>query len=87
VSQADINHEIKIKAAASGVLQALTSASELTKWHTSRTEKTNGKDEFFTTHTPRTTPTFEWQVIKPGLSEVEGRCVQAGELCGHEPPV
>src|SRR5271155_1263894 len=47
---ADINHEIKISAAPQAVYQALTSAAELTKWHTSRTENTNGKDDTFTTY-------------------------------------
>jgi uncharacterized protein YndB with AHSA1/START domain len=71
---ADINHEIKINAAPEAVYQALTSASELTKWHTSRTEKTNGKDEFFTTY-PKDNPTFEWKVIKPDSRTVEWQCV------------
>jgi uncharacterized protein YndB with AHSA1/START domain len=71
---ADINHEIKISASPQAVYQALTSAAELTKWHTSRTENTNGKDQTFTTH-PKDGPAFEWKVVKPDAHTVEWRCV------------
>jgi uncharacterized protein YndB with AHSA1/START domain len=71
---ADINHEIKINAAPQAVYQALTNASELSKWHTSRTEKTNDIDETFTTH-PKDGPAFEWKVLKPDSDAVEWRCV------------
>jgi hypothetical protein len=71
---ADIKHEIKIDAAPQAVLQALTSASELTKWHTSRTENKNGKDETFTIY-PKDGPTFEWKVLKPDSRTVEWQCV------------
>jgi uncharacterized protein YndB with AHSA1/START domain len=71
---ADINHEIKINAAPQAVYQALTNASELAKWHTARTEKSNGKDESFTTY-PKDGPTFEWKVLKPDSHTVEWQCV------------
>ena len=71
---ADIHHEIKINAAPQAVYQALTNAPELTKWHTSRTEKTNGEEETFTTH-PKDGPAFEWKVLKPDSGTVEWRCV------------
>jgi uncharacterized protein YndB with AHSA1/START domain len=71
---ADINHEIKINAAPQAVYEALTSASELAKWHTSRTEKAKGKDESFTT-LPTDGPTFEWKVVKPDSHTVEWQCV------------
>jgi uncharacterized protein YndB with AHSA1/START domain len=69
---ADINHEIKINAAPQAVYEALTNASELAKWHTSRTEK--AKDESFTTY-PTDGPTFEWKVVKPDSHTVEWQCV------------
>jgi uncharacterized protein YndB with AHSA1/START domain len=49
---ADINHEIKIGPSPQAVYQALTSAAELAKWHTSRTENRQGKDETFETQSP-----------------------------------
>jgi uncharacterized protein YndB with AHSA1/START domain len=68
---ADINHEIKINAAPQAVYQALTSASELAKWHTAGT---NGKDDTFTTH-PADGPSFEWKIIKPDAHTIEWQCI------------
>ena len=69
---AEINHEIKISAAPQDVYKALTSASELTKWHTSRTENSAG--EGFTVY-PTDGPTFQWKVLKPDAHTVEWQCV------------
>jgi uncharacterized protein YndB with AHSA1/START domain len=69
---AEINHEIKIDAAPLAVYQALTSPSELAKWHTSRTE--NGNGESFTIY-PKDGPTFQWKVLKPDAHTVEWQCV------------
>jgi uncharacterized protein YndB with AHSA1/START domain len=74
ICTSDINHEIKINAAPQVVYRALTNASELTKWHTSRTENANGKDETFTTY-PKDGPAFEWKVLKPDSHTVEWQCV------------
>jgi uncharacterized protein YndB with AHSA1/START domain len=69
---AEINHEIKINAAPQDVYQALTSASELAKWHTSRTE--NGNGESFTVY-PKDGPSFQWKVLKPDAHTVEWQCI------------
>jgi hypothetical protein len=68
---ADIHHEIKINAVPQAVYQALTNASELNKWHTSRID---GNNETFTIH-PKDGPVFEWKVSKPDSHIVEWRCV------------
>ena len=65
---AEINHEIKVNVAPQAVYQALTSKSELTKWHTARTE--NGTGESFTVY-PKDGPTFQWKVLKPDAHTVE----------------
>ena len=70
----DINHEIKISASPDAVYEALTSAAELTKWQTSRTENTNGKDETFTTY-PKDGPAFAWKVVELDAHTVEWQCV------------
>ena len=69
---ADINHEIKINAAPQAVYQALTTASELAKWHTAGT---NGKDDTFTTH-PAEGPSFEWRFSNPMLTRSNGNASQ-----------
>jgi uncharacterized protein YndB with AHSA1/START domain len=71
---AAITHEIKISATPQAVYQALTDASELTKWHTSKTENTNSKDETFTVY-PKDAPSFAWKVLKPDPHTVEWLCV------------
>jgi uncharacterized protein YndB with AHSA1/START domain len=67
---ADINHEIKINAAPEAVYQALIDASELTKWHTSKTERVNERDGNFTTR-PEEGPAFEWKVLKTDPRTIE----------------
>jgi uncharacterized protein YndB with AHSA1/START domain len=71
---ADINHEIKINAAPEAVYQALIDASELTKWHTSKTERVNERDGNFTTR-PEEGPAFEWKVLKTDPRTIEWECV------------
>lgn len=70
---ADINHEIKVNVAPAVVHQALTSASELSKWHTAKTENTSGKAETVTI-SPKDGPVFEWKVLKPDAHTVEWKC-------------
>jgi uncharacterized protein YndB with AHSA1/START domain len=71
---ADIHHEIKINALPEAVREALTNPSELTKWHTSRTESTNGSEQAFTTY-PNDGPKFEWKVLKPDSNTIEWECL------------
>ena len=82
---ADINHEIKTNAAPQAVYQALTTASELAKWHTSRTENGNGKKPSLST--PRTVR-LSMESSKAGCSHggVAMRC-RPGRLCGDDRPL
>lgn len=79
---ADINHEIKINAAPAAVYHALTSAPELSKWHTAQIKSTSGQGESFTIH-PTDGPVFEWKVLKPDAHTVEWQCIAGpGDAAG-----
>ena len=72
---ADINHEIKIHAAPARVFQALTSLSDLTKWHTAKIEGDAAAGKDFRV-LPQGEPAFEWKVLKAEAGkQVVWKCV------------
>ena len=69
---ADINHEIKIHAVPQDIQHALTSPSELAKWHTADVA---GDHESFITRS-HDGPLFAWKISRPADDTVRWECVQ-----------
>jgi uncharacterized protein YndB with AHSA1/START domain len=72
----DISHEIKIKASQERVYQALTTVSDLTKWHTAKMDGGAALGNVLRIH-PQNGPEFEWKVIKTDSGRrIEWKCIK-----------
>jgi uncharacterized protein YndB with AHSA1/START domain len=73
---ADINHEIKIKAPQERIYQALTTVTDLAKWHTSKIDGDAALGGILRIH-PQDGPAFDWKVTKaePARS-IEWKCIK-----------